>query len=502
MDTRNGRNAAAATGGRRLEAVALVCLCLLAALKLCYAFVAAPLPDEAYYWLWGRHLDWSYLDHPPLQAWVQAAFTAVFGNSLFALRLPALLATAGIGATVVWWVREARLAGEAVSPVLALALFFSSPVILIFTTLVFPDYLAILLLGVSAALFFTVLDGIAWAGKVRPAALYGAALALGLATLTKYNSGLLGLAVALTIVAHRPFRPLLRSPHLYLAALLSVACMLPVLWWNVANGLASLQFHLDERLDESIEAWRVADNLWSFLGNSVLGLSPFLIAAMVVLGLRRPRTTWLSNWRALALVVLVVPTLFWVAFSVVIRPAGYWNIPAYLVFLPLAALWFPRRWVIVAHLVWGVFFSAAYVVNHAVVPLSNLAGGRDYEAEGLYGWPQVIEAIERQRAATGADFVVTSYYRTGGVVAFHTGDRDVEVISERHDQFDFWLDRAARAGQDAIVLTDDRHAMSPELAASFTSIEPLEEVVVSRFGYPIRNYQIMLGRGFVEKPEL
>lgn len=500
MDAGNGRNAAASRGGRRIEAFALACLCVLATLKLYYTLVAAPLPDEAYYWLWGQRLDWSYLDHPPLQAWVQAAFTAAFGNSLLALRLPALLATIGIGITVLWWVRGARLAGEAVSPVLALALFFSSPMILIFTTIVFPDYLAILLLGVSAALFFTVLDGLAWAGKVRAGALYGAALALGLATLTKYNSALLGLAVAVTIVMHRPFRPLLRSPHLYLAALLSVACMLPVLWWNVGNEWASFRFHLDERLDERIEAWRVADNLWSFLGNTIIGLSPFMIAAMVVLGLRRPRTSWLSNWRALALGILVVPTLFWIGFSVVLRPAGYWNIVAYLAFLPLAALWFPRRWLIVAHLVWGVLSSVAYMANHTVLPLALIGGSRDYEAEGLFGWPQVIEAVERQRTATGADFVVTSYYRTGGVVAFYTGDRNVEVISERHDQFDLWLDRAARAGQDAIVLTDDRHPMSPELQASFATIEPLEVVAVSRFGYPIRNYQLMIGRGFVEKP--
>lgn len=500
MNASNGRKVVGSTGGRRLETFALVCLCVMASLKLYYSFVAAPLADEAYYWLWGQHLDWSYLDHPPLQAWLQAAFTAVFGNSLLALRLPALLATLGIGATVLWWVREARLAGERVSPVLALALFFSSPLMFVFTTVVFPDYLAILLLGVAAALFFTVLDGVARSGKVRAGVLYGAALALGLATLTKYNSALFGLAVALTIAIYGPFRPLLRSPHLYLAALLSVACMLPVLWWNSANGWATLQFHLDERLDHSIEAWRVADNLWSFYGNTVLGLSPFLIAAMVVLALRRPQNAWLSNWRAIALGALVVPTLFWTAFGVVIRPAGYWNIVAYVAFLPLAALWFPRRWVIVAHLVWGAVWSAVYVVDYTALPLTNVVGARDYEAEGLYGWPQVIEAIERQRAATGADFVVTSYYRTGGVVAFYTGDRDVEVISERHDQFDFWLDRAARAGRNAIVLTDDRHAMSPELQASFETIEPLEVLAVSRFGYPIRNYQIMFGRGFKAEP--
>ena len=31
----------------------------------------APLiDDEAYYWLWAQRLDWGYLDHPPLIAWL------------------------------------------------------------------------------------------------------------------------------------------------------------------------------------------------------------------------------------------------------------------------------------------------------------------------------------------------------------------------------------------------------------------------------------------------
>ena len=28
--------------------------------------------DEAYYWMWGQHLSWSYFDHPPLDGWLQA----------------------------------------------------------------------------------------------------------------------------------------------------------------------------------------------------------------------------------------------------------------------------------------------------------------------------------------------------------------------------------------------------------------------------------------------
>jgi 4-amino-4-deoxy-L-arabinose transferase-like glycosyltransferase len=45
-------------------------LLLLIVLRYIFWLFAPPNPDEAYYWLWGQHLDFSYYDHPPLQAWL------------------------------------------------------------------------------------------------------------------------------------------------------------------------------------------------------------------------------------------------------------------------------------------------------------------------------------------------------------------------------------------------------------------------------------------------
>src|SRR5438093_4633405 len=46
--------------------------------------------DEAYYWLWARHLDWSYLDHPPMIAYI-VFLTTRFGDDAIWIRLGALL---------------------------------------------------------------------------------------------------------------------------------------------------------------------------------------------------------------------------------------------------------------------------------------------------------------------------------------------------------------------------------------------------------------------------
>ena len=82
----------------------------LAALKIVQVFFAAPTADEAYYWLWGQHLDWSYYDHPPLATWLDRLSQSVFGWNLFALRAPTILSFAGSLWILWFWAR--RLAGR------------------------------------------------------------------------------------------------------------------------------------------------------------------------------------------------------------------------------------------------------------------------------------------------------------------------------------------------------------------------------------------------------
>jgi len=54
--------------------------------------------DELYYLAGTQHLDWGYVDHPPLSVWVLGAVRVVLGDSLWAVRAVPLLA----GATTIW----------------------------------------------------------------------------------------------------------------------------------------------------------------------------------------------------------------------------------------------------------------------------------------------------------------------------------------------------------------------------------------------------------------
>src|SRR5207302_1634979 len=82
-------------------------------LALARVVVAARTPvidDEAYYWIWSRHLTLSYLDHPPLVAWLDALTTAP-GRTEWLLPLPAMWAfwRAVQGSQRMWWLCGAAL---------------------------------------------------------------------------------------------------------------------------------------------------------------------------------------------------------------------------------------------------------------------------------------------------------------------------------------------------------------------------------------------------------
>ena len=50
--------------------------------------------DEAYYWDWGRRLDWGYYSKPPMVGWLFALAGWVGNDSFFAFKLVAVLLTA------------------------------------------------------------------------------------------------------------------------------------------------------------------------------------------------------------------------------------------------------------------------------------------------------------------------------------------------------------------------------------------------------------------------
>jgi len=103
--------------------------------------------------------------------------------------------------------------------------------------------------------------------------------------------------------------------------------------------------------------------------------------------------------------------------------------------------------------------------------------------------------------ANPTDFIAATRYSTASQLGFQLHRTDVIALSIDHDQFDHWFDPALYEGKDAIVLADDNDSAAgiDYLRAHFQSLSLVDEIPIMRFGHTIHNFQVYLGRAYVQQ---
>ena len=476
---------------------------VLIGLRLAFWLGVFPNSDEAYYWLWGQHLDWSYFDHPPFHAWVQGGFTAILGRSHFVLRLPTAISTG-----LLFWLYGVicqRLYGHQSRSAfwLTVLLVLSSPLFFLFLAMAWHDHWLICFgtaAGYCLARFLSRdrLDAYGW--------LYGAGVLMGLAGLCKYVALFLGVGFLGAIASHKRWRGLFRNGHLYLAISLALLVVTPVFWWNIQHDFYSFQFYLGR----SVQAERQTVN-W-------LGPLGFLLLSGLIFGpvhvWAATQTPWHGQdsrfgvtYQRLAWGVLGVSTTCLALLSLRAPVLYYWNILAYPLLFPLMAgvflhryrpttLRHPKRLLGATGL--GSVVALLLVVHHAVLPLSALMGETgDNDTRMLYGWPEVAAWVKHQGTTVSTSpLLLTTDYRSAAALAYVLQDASVLAISGRIDQFDFWYDAEALDGRDGVLLGDRWHPICPTHLAMFNRTDAPETLTIKRLGIVIKDYTLIRGYGF------
>ncbi|HXW20062.1 MAG TPA: glycosyltransferase family 39 protein, partial [Roseiarcus sp.] len=192
--------------------------------------------DEAYSLTLARRLAWSYFDHPPLHQWI-AHFTALAIGEGVLVRLPFIGLFALTGWLTFLLTRDLFGARAGVLATFALNVtpfFFASA-----GSWIVPD--GPLLFALSAAALCLARLFFSPGARAWPLWL-GAGFFFGLAGLAKYNAILVALGLPLYLTLQPSARRWLADPASYSAALLSVAMVLPVIWWNAENDWVSFAF--------------------------------------------------------------------------------------------------------------------------------------------------------------------------------------------------------------------------------------------------------------------
>jgi 4-amino-4-deoxy-L-arabinose transferase-like glycosyltransferase len=499
-------------------------LLLLIILRCVFWLFAPPNPDEAYYWLWGQHLDFSYYDHPPLQSWLQGAITAWFGKSLLTLRSLNLFTNGlffytyycilkylygDLSRRYIWWVILAVLASPLYSVMLCLA---------------WHDHLAIALSLGGAYLCIRFLDEYLVNGKGSNWRLYGSAIALSLAHITKYNSLFMTLGLLTAIATHSQLRRLFQDVRLWLCVGISAIAFLPVFYWNYRNNFLSFRFYANRSMDSGTLIMRLLEPL-GFIGISLLMLSPF-VAWLLWQGLSKPEradpagissfTPSIFLYRRITFLTFIIPTGSLMVISLFSTALYYWNIHAYLLLfplLPLALADFPHpsppsprgrgRENLKAFYGMGIFgllFTILFVWNSCMFPISAVFG-KDGDQDGriIYGWQEVAAEVQKiSNFLPESPLLITSDYRSAAELAYEIQNPNVTAISKRISQFTIWnLENAVKQkGKNAIVISDQWYPLTDQAIAHFDQVTPISNVAISRFGLYLKTYEIAIGKNY------
>lgn len=511
-------------------------------LRLVFWFATFPNPDEAYYWLWGQHLEWSYYDHPPFQAWVQGVFSILFGRSNFVLRLPNLISN-GIFFYTYYQISRYFYDRNAQQHFWVLVLLvLASPLYFLFLALAWHDHWLITFSLVAAYQFIRFADGYLANGKGESWRLYGAAGAIALAILCKYNAIFVGLGLIAAIVGNKRLRSLLRDSRIYFAGAIALSALIPILLWNISNDFQSFRYYVDRSVNTGSFSLKIGSFL-NFVLFSFLTFSP-VNAIAFFRSLRKPLHNFQkkSVFYSTALWIFGISTATLTAISLISAALYYWNINAYLLLFPVIAAFFlkspspdvraglseqpleqarsvkpaptspdtrhptpdtpipfsHKRLFLTGQFL-GLLFATLLVVHYSILPVSTLFSKQeDPDSRMLFGWNDVATAVTAESSQLkNSPFIAATDYRTASALAYELNNKTVMAISDRVDQFDFWYTSDADfKGRDAIILADDWHPVLPELLTQFEQVSEPVIVPVTRFGVWIKNYYVIKGYHF------
>lgn len=264
-------------------------LCVILVIRLFYAWMVQLVPDEAWYWVWSRHLSTGYFDHPPMVAYLIWIGTRAVGSTELGVRLCGVVLS--IGATILIVLLARRLLRNDRAAAWVGIMWIVSPLLTLTGLVATPDMPAIFFSVCGLACALLVADGDD--RNHRPSAalwlIFG--LCSGLALLSKYTSILLPAAVALAMFFSRSGRAHFRRPWIYLSGVVALLVFSPVIWWNKQHHWASFLFQLRHgsvaatpaRVTTPLGgAGRAVMDLAAYIGGQALVWTPILFGIAIL----------------------------------------------------------------------------------------------------------------------------------------------------------------------------------------------------------------------------
>ena len=453
--------------------------------------------DEAYQWVWSKHLALSYFSKPPLIAYVQWLGTHVFGDRSFGVRFfSPVCAAVGSFAALRFFARHV----SARAGFWLVAIVNVTPLLAVGSTLMTVDPLLVLFWTLA---MFTGWHAVQSDGRIKDWALVG--LWTGLAFLSKYTALLQWLCWAVFFVLWKPARVHLRRPGPYVALLVNLICTVPVLVWNaqhrwitithVANDAkAGKGWHFD---------WR---SPLEFLGGTFGLLHPIFFVAMIWAAIamwkRDTRDPLLRFFFAMGAPLFLVYTIYTLHSAVLLNWIAASVIPLFCV---MVVFWERRfaegaqrvRALLAIGLLTGLFATA---LMHETDLIKRITGAylpiKIEPTRRVRGWKQMARIVERQREKLLAEgkpvFIIGGHNGTTSLLSFYMPEAKAAVkdanplvyfryMVRPNTQYYFWPSYVSlRRGQNAIYVQEkDKPAPAPpDIVKQFASVTEVDSFPV------------------------
>ncbi|WFU19590.1 glycosyltransferase family 39 protein [Bradyrhizobium sp. CB3481] len=466
----------------------------LVALRLIAAWFTPISFDEAYYWMWSKHLAGGYYDHPPMVAVVIRLGTMIAGDTEFGVRLVSIL----LALPMSWAIYQAAaiLFGSRRVAASSAMLLNITLMAAVGTMIVTPD--APLLVASSLLLF--ALAKVLQTGQGAWWLAVGAAA--GCALLSKYTALFFGPAILIWLVAVPKLRHWLISPWLYLGGLVALLLFAPVILWNADHHWVSFIKQMGRARIEDFRPVYIAE----LVPTQIAFATPlvWMLGTMGLYALLRRRAGALPA-RALVNTMFWIIVAYFVWHSLHARVEANWFAPVYPAFAIAAAVaahlvqW-PPRWQSLADFCrrWaapsGIVLFVALVVQADTGLLSGYRRDATVRSIGI-GWRETAAEIEAARARTGATCVLASDYGTTGWLAFHLPKGTCVAQQSQRIR---WVnmpepDAAQLAGP--LLYAREVFPGEDEMSGSFASVEKVGDVERRRGPLVIETYALYLLRG-------
>lgn len=423
--------------------------------------------DEAYYWLWAQHPAFSYIDHPPMIAYVNMILSTLFGNSELVVRLGALTIVALVTYLVYLIAKEFFDQRTALWSALLFNLvptFFGGGMFLVPQMLVFFFWSLSFYLLVK---LFKSGDGKYW---------YPLGLAIGLGLLSDYVMALFVIAMLFYLLVDREKRFWFTRKEPYLAALIGLLVFSPVLIWNFGLGFTPL-FYWGGKMGAGP---RVGDNLLNFFGLQTLLYTPPIFLGTIYLLYKGLRSTFFESETEVSAFVAKGPRIYSRVFvlmavfagavflpftliSPIINVGGHWPACSYLPAIVGSGKM--KRWVIAVLIGFALVLDLSGLAYYLFFyPTPADLRGQEFTINA-----QLPAYLKATTPKSGKTYYFANDLGLLGLVAFH-GQVKVNMAPGRLKQVDMWGKPALKTGDNIIYFAINEQEIGDKLKPLFKKV--------------------------------